>query len=235
VQFFIILLLHIKTKLKCFTIIEAPYCVYHCKQLDKTNKFGKHAASESKYSMNKPTNRFGVNQSLFGSTPTDVKFVSPSVNRVSNVANKMSMIEQRTKVCKEIKSEILNSLNCSISKTVDPAISTMGKMKKKSDQELLAIFEGKELDKEEIKKIRIAEQSSSILIHHSKNTEGDKQLSKLFSSKALLPNENTANYSITGTKMLEYKKQNEAEMKIMDTDYTSAIKKKYQDNQVCIS
>ena len=209
---------------------EAPYCVYHCKQLDKSNKFGKHPVAEGKYSMNKPTNRFGT-QPLFGSTVTpDVKFVSNFRSSQQPAAvTKLSMIEQRQKVCKEIKTEILNSLNSSIAKTIDPSINIMGKGQKKTDQELMALLDGKQLDKEEIKKIRIAEQSTVVRMNGDIK-EANKEMTKLFSSKILLPNEKTCNSSITSSKMLEFKKSQSA-VKIADSEYSSFIKKKYEDNQ----
>ncbi len=137
---------------RCKNIVnlqEAPYCIYHCKQLDKTNKFGKNPAqaSESKYSMNKPAvNRFGTT-SLFKSTVTpDVKFapnaavaVAAGFNetddgarwvpngRVSLANQKLSQIEERKKVCKEIKTEIVSSLTKSIGDTVNPIIGTDSK------------------------------------------------------------------------------------------------------------
>jgi len=132
---------------RCKNIVnlqEAPYCIYHCKQLDKTNKFGKNPpqASESKYSMSKPSvNRFGTT-SLFKSTVTpDVKFAPSAAvavaasfkesddgtrwtpnGRVSMANKKLSQIEERKKVCKEMKTEILSSLTKSIADTVNPVI-----------------------------------------------------------------------------------------------------------------
>ena len=93
--------------------------------------------------MNKGVNRFGTT-SLFKSTVTaDTRFapntqVAAAVasnfienddgskwvpnGRVSFANQKLSQIEQRKKVCKEMKSEIVSSLTASISDTINPII-----------------------------------------------------------------------------------------------------------------
>lgn len=132
-----------KVSERCKMIVnlqDVPYCMYHIKQLEKKDPNKKPA--ESKYSMNKNVNRFGTN-SLFKSTITpDVKFaksVASPINynfvenddgakfvpngRISQAAKRVSEIESRKKVVKEMKSEIIQSLTTSIADTVNPLIS----------------------------------------------------------------------------------------------------------------
>jgi hypothetical protein len=132
-----------KASERCKNIVnlqDVPFCMYHIKQLEKKDPTKK--PTESKYSMNKPTNRFGTN-SLFKSTITpDVQFaksVASPINfgfvekddgarfvpngRISQAAKKVSEIDTRKKVVKEMKSEIIKSLTTSISDTIDPVIS----------------------------------------------------------------------------------------------------------------
>ena len=107
----------------------------------------------------------------------------------------------------------------------------MGKSHKKSDKELLALFDGKELDKEEIKKIRIEENQAAVVMNEGKTTNKmNQEMNNLFSSTALLPNENTCNQSITSTKMLEFKKA-QASMELTESERSKEVKKKYLDNQ----
>ena len=94
---------------------EAPFCIYHCKQHESKNKFGD-GITKGKYSMNEPTNRLG-SKSLFESTiksPADVTFLPNNDILRNKLMMKCAEMETKAKVSKEIKAEILNSLNVSI-------------------------------------------------------------------------------------------------------------------------
>lgn len=109
-----------------------------------------------------------------------------------------------------------------------PVLSNVAfKTNKKSDKELMALLEGKELDKDEIKKIKIAEQNSTIKFTSSgAQNEANKELKRLFSSKALLPNESNVNNSISSQKLVELKKSCDGNM-----DYSSKLKEQYEKNK----
>ena len=168
---------------------EVPFCIFHCKQADR-KKFGNSEGVIGKYSMNKPTNRFGGGN-LFESLGT------PEIKKpFSNFADPMNKYTQqmdKSKITKEIKAEILMSLNSNVTQLASPVLSNVVfKTEKKSDKEMLALLEGKNLDNEELRKIRLQQQAA---VYHQRNDndQNKKAINKLFSSKALLPNEATAN------------------------------------------
>ena len=200
--------------------------------------------------MNKPAsqlNRFGQTH-LFESTkssfsPTqsisDLKFVPNSdiiKHRIASPSlNKLTELEHKAKVAKEIKSEILLSLTTSIGQQAmvsSPILSNVAfKTNKKTDKELMALLNGKELDKEEIKQIRIAEQSASIkYTSSSAHQQASREMKSLFSSKALLPNESNCNHSISSKKLVDLKKVNENAMP-GSMDYSGKLKEQYEKNK----
>jgi hypothetical protein len=196
--------------------------------------------------MNRPSsglNRFGE-KNLFESVKSsfspsqamsEIKFV-PNADMKSHRINSFSSTKQidyetKTKVAKEIKSEILLSLNASIGQQTmisSPVLSNIAfKTNKKSDKELMALLNGKELDKEEIKKIKIDEQNSTIKYTTSgAQKEANNELKKLFSSKVLLPNESNCNNSISSQKLVELKKSSDGNM-----DYSAKLKEQYEKNK----
>ncbi len=218
---------------------EAPFCIYHCKQHESKNKFGD-GITKGKYSMNEPTNRLGT-KTLFESSiksPADVTFLPNNDILRNKLMMKCAEMETKAKVSKEIKAEILNSLNSSIKDS--PIMAQIGiKTSKKSDQELLASLDGKELNKEEIKKIRLAEQAS-VRHYSSTDNKAQKEVSKLFNSKILLPSETTCNNTISSKKIHEYKQsqtkalssdQNGGIIKLSPFDYSAKLKEKYEENK----
>ena len=87
------------------------------------------------------------------------------------------------------------------------------------------MLNGKELDKEEIKKIKIAEQTSSVKYsNNASHDQASKEMKRLFSSKVLLPNETNCNNSISSKKLVDLKKSNEINQASIDTDYSSKLK-----------
>lgn len=93
----------------------------------------------------------------------------------------------------------------------------------------MALLSGKELGKEEIQKIRIAENQSG-LRHTIGNPKMNKEMATLFSSKVLLPNEKTANNSNASQKMVEYKKSQTA-IQLNPNDYAAAVKQNYNEKK----
>ena len=90
---------------------EVPFCIYHCKQLDNKTKFGSDI-NKGKYSMNKPTNRFGT-ANLFESTiktPGDVTFLPNNEFLRNKFVQKAAEMDTKIKVSKEIKAEIVYQL-----------------------------------------------------------------------------------------------------------------------------
>ena len=85
------------------------------------------------------------------------------------------------------------------------------KSEKRSDQELLAMLSGKELDRDEVKKIRLAQQTASVR-HDASNDTSRKEMSKLFGCKLLLPSQATSNVSISTQKLLELKEARALEL-----------------------
>ncbi|CAF0851383.1 unnamed protein product [Brachionus calyciflorus] len=208
---------------KCKNLVNlerAPYCTYHCVQMDKTSK--------SKYSMDKPSiNRFGPGglfPSSSSTTSSEFKFVPPG-----STFNKYSEIEAKTKAAKEIKAEVLRSLTSSITKESPILANILVKTNKKTDSELLAELDGKQLDKEELKKVRLAEQATIRHSGASTNDPASKEIKQLFSSKLLLPNENNIT-SISSQKLVDLKKTNSSGILSLVTN-SSRIKEKYEDNK----
>jgi len=112
------------------------------------------------------------------------------------------------------------------------------KTSKKTDTEILASLNGKELDKDEVKKLRLAEQAT-VKHYSSGTTEVQKGISKLFNSKILLPSESTCNNTISSKRIHEYKQsQTEALteesgglIKVSPFDYSAKLKEKYHENK----
>ncbi len=220
---------------------ESPFCIYHCKQLDNKNKFA--GVVKNKYSMNEPKiNRLG-STSLFESTlakSPDVTFMPNNDMLRNKLLMKAVEMETKVKVSKEIKSEILNSLNASIKDS--PLMAQIGAKTttKKSDLEILASLDGKQLDKEEINKIRLAEQAT-VRHYSSVDNSAQKEISKIFKSKILLPSEATCNNSISSKRLHEYKqsqttalstnKETGAVIKLSPFDYSAKLKEKYDENK----
>ncbi|RNA24370.1 MCM10 -like protein [Brachionus plicatilis] len=210
---------------KCKNLVnleKAPYCTYHCVQFDKNSK--------KKYSMDSPSvSRYGPG-GLFPSTgpSSEFKFVPPN-----STFNKFADLEARTKAVKEIKSEVIRSLTSSISKESPMMANILVKTAKKSDTELLAELNGKKLDKEELKKVRLSEQA---IVRHSTSTGNDsasKEIKKLFNSKLLLPNENNIT-SISSQKLVDMKKTNSLSSTpgiLSLVTNSSLIKEKYEDKK----
>lgn len=210
---------------KCKNLVnleKAPFCTFHCIQFNKNEK--------KKYSMDSPSaSRFGPG-GLFPSTvpSTEFKFVPPN-----STFNKFNDIEARTKAAKEIKSEVIRSLTSSIAKESPMLANILVKTNKKTDTELLAELQGKKLDKEELKKVRLSEQAS---VRHSTGSENDaasKEMKKIFNSKLLLPNENTVT-SISSQKFVEMKKSNSLSTTpgiLSLVTNSNRIKEKYEDNK----
>jgi minichromosome maintenance protein 10 len=156
---------------------------------------------------------------------------SPSVNKLTD-------LEKKSQVAKQIKSEILLSLNTSIGQQAlvnSPILSNVAfKTNKRSDKELMALLGGKELDKEEVKRITIAEQQASVKYSNSAvHDKANNEMSRLFSSKALLPNETNCNNTISSRKLVDLKKSNEARLGTdanADT-YSNKLREKYEENK----
>jgi hypothetical protein len=235
---------------KCRNLVnleQAPYCVFHCVLNDK-NK-----ANKNKYSMNKPAgaaggvNRFGT-ANLFESTlkahPGDIKFLPNSdilqhrnaAAKKPNVVSKVTLLEQKNKIVKEIKSEILLSLNSSISQqsmASSPVLANVVyKTNKKCDKEMLALLNGKDLGQDELKQIRLAEQAT---VKFTGNTpEISKEVKSVFNSKAVLPNESNCN-TFGAVKLLELKKTLQSNSKSLSLsqggDMSSLLKEKYDEKK----
>lgn len=116
-------------------------------------------------------------------------------------------------MAKDYKAQVINSLSLNIAyeaaKSSPVLANILVKTNKKTDMELLASLEGKELDKEEIRKVRLEQQAAgSVIYSHSKmeNLAINKEIKAAFNSKILLPNENNCNHSISSIKMVELKK-----------------------------
>lgn len=214
-----------ETAKKCKNLVnleKAPYCTYHCVQFDKTSK--------NKYSMNNPSaNRFGPGGLFPANAPSsEFKFVPPN-----STFNKYIDIEARTKAAKEIKSEVIRSLTSSITKESPMLANILTKSAKRSDTELLAELEGKKLDKEELKKVRLSEQATIRHSNGSSDNSASKEIKKLFSSKLLLPNENNIT-SISSQKLVEMKKSNSLSSTpgiLSLVTNSNRIKEKYEDNK----
>lgn len=93
----------------------------------------------------------------------------------------------------------------------------------------MALLDGKELGKEEIQKIRIAENQSG-LRHTAGNPKMNKEMANLFNSKVLLPNEKTMNNSNASQKMVEYKK-NQTAIQLNPDDYAASVKQNYNEKK----
>ena len=211
---------------KCKNLVDlqrGPYCTYHSMMFDKALKKGQ-LANKGKYSMDKPPtqsslNRFGT-PNLFTSTinkAEDVMFLPhkdmpkrPFLN-VSDQAKKSNPIDEKAK----IKAERLMSLTGSISQSSPTLSNVVLKTNKKSDQELMALLDGKELDKEEVRRLRLEEQSS--VIRFQKGSAVEKQsteMKKLFNSKLLLPGGEINTYqSVSTQKLIDLKKNPQEEIK----------------------
>lgn len=195
---------------KCKNLVnleQGPFCVYHCTQLDKSKGF---QANKGKYAMDKaPTNRFGTS-SLFGPSQAsqDLQFIPPNRDIASfSSVNKFNDLEKKAQVAKDMKAEILRSLNSSITKESTILTNAIFKTTKKSDFEVLAALDGKKLDVEEVKQIRLAEQATVKFQTSGQCDQANKEMRKLFSSKLLLPNENNIT-SISSQKLVDLKKAN---------------------------
>jgi hypothetical protein len=212
---------------KCKNLVDlqrAPYCTYHSMMFDKALKKGQ-LVNKGKYSMDKPLsqssslNRFGT-PNLFTSTlnkTEEVVFLPhkdmpkrPFLN-ISDQQNKSNPIDEKAK----IKAERLMSLTGSISQSSPTLSNVVLKTNKKSDQELMALLDGKELDKEEVRRLRLEEQSS--VIRFQKGSAIEKQsteMKKLFNSKLLLPGgEINAYQSVSTQKLIDLKKSSQEEIK----------------------
>lgn len=117
---------------------------------------------------------------------------------------------------KDMRAEIVRSLNSNIMKETlaqSPALANavIKTSWKKSDREVMAMLEGKELEREEVRKIRLAEQQSTVRFNAgcAVDSETDKQLKKLFGAK-LAANSNLISSSgtITSCKFADLKKSN---------------------------
>lgn len=210
---------------KCKNLVnleKAPFCTFHCVQFDK--------ASKNKYSMNNPSgNRFGPGSLFPDNGPgSEFKFVPPN-----STFNKYVDIEARTKAAKEIKSEVIRSLTSSITKESPILANILTKSTKRSDTELLAELEGKKLDKEELKKVRLSEQAT---VRHSNgilDNSASKEIKKIFNSKLLLPNENNIT-SISSQKLVDMKKSNSLSSTpgiLSLATNSNRIKEKYEENK----
>ncbi len=95
------------------------------------------------------------------------------------------------------------------------------------------MFDGKELNKEEVQRIRINENQAGL--RRTTGSSANKEMEKLFSSKVLLPSEKNANSTITSQKMLEFKREKEAEVAaaivLNEYDYAAGIKKKVNEGK----
>jgi hypothetical protein len=187
---------------------DAPFCVYHCKDKDKKVGAKSKTASASPFSLIKnkysmtggqsPASRFSG--SVAQPTPVNVKFAPPiDLSQVIKKTSIVSQAEQRIKMAKTMKEEILLSLTSSISKTASPVLDNIAyKNTRKTDEELLASLVGKEMSTDEIKRARLASQAPT---RHQQNSA----ISKLFTSQTLMPSESNCNGSISSQKMVEYK------------------------------
>jgi len=203
------------TSKRCGNLVnveQAPYCTFHCVQIDKSNKMKQYAnANKGKYSMAKTPDKafsFPSISSQFNSG--EFKFVPNNEFAKRQQLNGSKPSEDKSKLVKNYKAEILMSLNSSITKEAvksSPILANVVyKTVKKSDQELMASLEGRHLDEEELRKIKLAEQETIRYQSFTKNEEGlvNKAIKTVFNSKSLLPTDTNYN-TISGKKLGELK------------------------------
>lgn len=115
---------------------------------------------------------------------------------------------------KDLRAEIMRSLNSNIMKETlaqSPALANaiVKTSWKKSDREMMALLEGKELERDEVRKIRLAEQQSTVRFNAGCAVDGEtgRQLKKLFDAK-LAANSELINStgSISSCKFADLKK-----------------------------
>lgn len=115
---------------------------------------------------------------------------------------------------KDMRAEIVRSLNSNIMKETlaqSPALANAitNASWKKSDREMMALLEGKELARDEVKKIRLADQQSTIRYNAGcvVDSATGKEMKKLFDAK-LAANSSliTSNATITSCKFADLKK-----------------------------
>lgn len=114
---------------------------------------------------------------------------------------------------KDFKAEIVRSLNSNIMKETlaqSPALANaiVKTSWKKSDQEMMALLDGRELEKEEVRKIRLAEQQATVRFNAGGvDGETGKELKKIFNAK-LAANSSlmTSTGTITSTKFMDWQK-----------------------------
>ena len=120
----------------------------------------------------------------------------------------------KEKLAKNTKAEIILSLTSNIAAETmqsSPVLANVVfKTSRRTDQELLAALDGKELDEQEVRKLRLAEQTplpGGIRYQKSHGVDSAaQQMKRLFNSAALLPTETNCNHSITSVKMVELKR-----------------------------
>lgn len=151
--------------------------------------------NKGKYSMDKPTPQ------------GNIKFIPNTMVG----SNRASQIENAQKFSSEMKAQTIRSLTSNIFKETIAQSAALSnavfKTAKKSDLEIMAILDGKELEKDEVKKIRLNEQQSTIRYNAACSVDGDTntQLKKVFSAK-LLNTTPTVNSSISTIKLMDIKK-----------------------------
>jgi hypothetical protein len=115
----------------------------------------------------------------------------------------------------QAKAEIIRSLNSNIFKETlaqSPALANAAVKTswKRSDQEMMALLDGRELAKDEVRKIRLSEHQATIRFNSGCGFESDKELKKLFGTKlsanpGLISNSSA---SISSNKLMDLKKSN---------------------------
>lgn len=221
-----------ETAKKCKSLVDlqrAPVCTFHCMQQEKgaRKKTGSltpnPSAASKKYSMDKPFMTPGERSSF---TET-VKF-TPNFNLQANI-NTLKQKEHTMKTAKDLKSEIVRSLSSSIMKETlasSPAYSNamLKSSNKKSDLEILALLDGKEIEKEELRKIKLAEQQATMVFQSGsgKNNEVGQELKKFFAAKL----GDCTSGTITSQKMLELRKSNNGQTK-SELEKANELRKNY--------
>jgi hypothetical protein len=201
---------------KCKNLVnldkQSLYCVFHCMQMNKANSNDNKNSPFNKYNMNRPTS--------IPIAPLDgnTKLLNPyGFNNNRPAPSKLqSQREAAAKIAKEMKEQALLSLNSNITEALSSTssilsntnikINTMVNKNKKSDKEILALLDGKQLDKEEVVQIRLAEQQTVNFVKSSVFEESKKELKKLFNSKIMLKPDLIANASVSSQKLVEMKK-----------------------------